>query len=179
MSWKKGTWAGLLLAAALQWPAAGAAAAETGSGITGAEMAGILQDAGYRAKLSTDQDGDPRIETRMSGVNVFVIFYDCKHDRCGSLQFAVALDLEEGSTLQAMNRFNAEYRYTRARLDDEMDPSLHFDFEVLHTARTAHIVSQVDLWEDILGQFLRTTGFNGSDDPDEDDAGDDPAASAG
>ena len=158
MAWKSGTWTGLLLAAALHWPAT-SAAAEAGRGITGAEMVRVLQDAGYRAELDTDDDGDPRIETRMSGVNVFVGFYDCKQDRCGSLQFAVALDLAQGSTLETMNRFNSGYRYAKAHLDEEMDPFLRFDFEILHTARDEHIASQIDMWEDLLGQFLRVTGY--------------------
>lgn len=162
MSWKNQKWMGLLLAAALYGPATGAAA-EAAAGITGAEMTRILQDAGYRAKLDKDDDGDPRIETRMSGVNVFVYFYDCKQDRCGSLQFAMAMDLEDGSTLEAMNRFNSSFRYVRAHLDNEMDPFLRFDFEVLHTARNEHILSQVDLWEDVLDEFLKSLDGEGDE----------------
>lgn len=161
MSMKNGMWSGLLLAAAL-WPAT-SAAADAGKTITGPEMVRILQDAGYRAKLDKDEDGDPRIETKMSGMNVYVSFYDCKQDRCGSLQFAVALDLADGTTLEAINDFNASYRYVRAHLDDEMDPFLRFDFEVLHTDHTAHIASQIDLWEDVLGAFLKATGSEGED----------------
>ena len=168
MGWKFGTWTGLLVAAVMSWPAT-SIAADTGGGITGAEMTSILQDAGYRAKLDKDKDGDPRIETRMSGVDVFVYFYDCKQGRCGSLQFAVAMDLEDGSTYQAMNRFNSSYRYVRANLDDEMDPFLRFDFEVLHTARNEHIASQIDLWEDVLGEFLESLG--GDDDGADEDGG--------
>lgn len=168
MSWKRGTWSGVLLAAALYCPAV--SAADTGSGITGAEMVRVLQDAGYKASLDKASDGDPRIVTKMSGVNVYVYFYDCKKDRCGSLQFTVGMDLEQGSTLEAMNRFNAEYRYGRAYLDDEMDPFLRFDFEVLHTARTEHIVSQIDIWEDVLNAFLKATRNGGGGDSGEDAA---------
>lgn len=159
-------WAGVCVASALCWPAIGAA--ETGGGITGPELVRVLQDAGYKAKLDKDGDGDPRIETSMSGAKVFVHFYDCKQDRCGSLQFLMAMDLKDGSTWEAMNRFNSEYRYGRAHLDDEMDPFLRFDFEVLHTARTEHIVSQIDIWEDVLNTFLKAIRNGG--DADSDDA---------
>lgn len=165
MSWKKATWSGVVLAAVLSWPTTGAA--DTGSGITGAEMARVLQDAGYKAKLDKDRDGDPRIETSMSGAKVFVSFYDCKQERCGSLQFLVAMDLKDGSTWEAMSRFNSEYRYGRAHLDDEMDPFLRFDFEVLHTSRTEHIVSQIDIWETVLNAFLQVTRGSGGNDSGE------------
>jgi hypothetical protein len=168
MSWKKATWSGVALAAVLSWPAIGAA--EVGGGITGPELVRVLQDAGYKAKLDKDSDGDPRIETSMSGAKVFVSFYDCKQDRCGSLQFVVAMDLKDGSTWEAMNRFNSEYRYGRAHLDEEMDPFLRFDFEVLHTARTEHIVSQIDIWEDVLNAFLKATRNGGGGDAGEDTA---------
>ena len=168
MSWKNQAWSCLLLAAALYCPASAAAAASS-AGITGPEMVRILQDEGYRAELGKDGEGDPRIETGMSGLNVFVYFYDCKEGRCGSLQFAVAMDLDDGATLEAMNRFNASYRYVRAHLDDEMDPFLRFDFEVLHTARTEHIVSQIELWEDVLDEFVESLGSNAGDDEDDDE----------
>jgi len=166
MTGSRNVWLGLLVAAGLAW--SGSSQAAAGKGISGPEVVSLLQEAGYRAKLSTDKDGDPKIETRMSGVNVFVTFYDCKQGRCGSLQFEVGLDLDEGSSLATVNAFNKEYRYARASLDDEMDPFLAFDFEVLHTDHTDHIVSQLDLWEDLLGEFLDATGFNGRGQDDTD-----------
>lgn len=164
-------WAGVLLAVALAWPATAATAIARPEGVSGAEVVKVLQDAGYRAQLDKDDDGDPRIVTKMSGATVHVVFYDCAQDRCGSLQLAVALDLEQGFTLEGVNRFNAQYRYARAHLDDEMDPFLQFDFEVLHSSPSEHIASQIALWEDVLGKFLQAT-----QDRDGADAGDDGAA---
>ena len=158
-------WAGVLLAVALAWPATVAAAVARPEGVSGAEVVKVLQDAGYRAQLDKDDDGDPRIVTKMSGATVHVVFYDCAQDRCGSLQLAVALDLDRGFTLEGINRFNSQYRYVRAYLDDEMDPYLQFDFEVLHTANSAHIASQLDLWEDVLGKFLQVTSNGEGVDP--------------
>jgi hypothetical protein len=126
----------------------------------------ILQDAGYRAKLETDKDGDPKIRTNMSGVDVYVAFYDCKQRRCGSLQLSVGLDLKDGTTYAVANRFNKDYRYARAYLDDEMDPFLQFDFEVLHARHAEHVASQIDVWEELLGVFMRVTGYL-----DDEDAG--------
>ncbi len=158
---------GWLLSAALLW--SGAAAADPAGRITGAELVKILQDEGYRAKLETDKEGDPVVRTKMSGVHVDVFFYDCEKDGCGSLQLSSGLDLEDGSSFAVMNKFNSEFRYAHGFLDDEMDPYLQFDFEILHTAHAEHIASQIGLWEDVLGEFLKATGFH-DDGAAEDDA---------
>jgi len=147
-----------VLLAAVLWCSATAQAAE-GRTISGPELVTILQDAGYRAELDKDDQGDPTIRTSMSGVTAYIHFYDCKQDRCGSLQLVAALDLKVGSTLDAVNKFNREYRYGRAYLDDEMDPFLAYDFEVLHAAHGDHIASQLDIWEQVLGDFLVAVGY--------------------
>lgn len=135
------------------------ASAQAGRGITGPEMVALLQAQGYRAKLGVDEEGDPKIDTAMSGVNATVFFYDCEDGRCGALQFRCGLDLEQGASLEVVNRFNRKYRYANAWLDDERDPFLEFDFEVLHARHAEHVGSQVELWVDLLDNFLLDTGF--------------------
>lgn len=157
-----------LLAAVLALAAwAPSAASAAGRGITAQEMAALLQEQGYKAKVEVDDDGDPMVRTRMGGVGVTVFFYDCNDQRCGSLQFQTGLDLEKGTTPAVTNRFNREYRYASAYLDEENDPFLQFDFEVLHTQHTEHVVSQIDVWEELLGEFLRATGYHGDGDDDD------------
>lgn len=152
----------VLLPLALLYAMAGAAAAAERT-ISGPEMVKILHDEGYQAKLSTDSDGDPQIESRMSGVTVYVRFYDCEQMRCGSLQLSVGLDLEKGSTMAVVNAFNREFRYARAYLDDEMDPYLKFDLELLHVDHAAYVASQIGIWEKLLGEFTLATGFRGAE----------------
>lgn len=154
---------GLLLPLALLWPAAGVAA-EAKSGVSGPEMSRIMQDEGYQAKLTTDGDGDPQIESRMDGMTTYVQFYDCEQGRCGSLQFSVGLDLENGTTAKVVNAFNKQFRYGRVYLDDEQDPFLKFDFEVVHADQARHVASQIETWELLLSEFARATGFRGSAD---------------
>lgn len=135
-------------------------AAEPGRGITGAEVVSILQAEGYKAKLETDSDGDPIVRTAMQGVTASVLFYDCKDGRCGSLQLRAGLDLSKGVSLETVERFNHGFRYGSAYRDDEQDPFLKYDFEVLHTQHAEHIASQLDMWDALLGEFLNHTGFN-------------------
>jgi hypothetical protein len=148
----------LLLAAAIATCATGSALAGT-KGVTGKEVADILQNEGYKAKLETDSVGDPIIRTSMSGVNVNILFYDCKNDRCDSLQFVTGFDLEDGTTNAVINKFNSDYRYAAAYLDDENDPFLRYDFTVDHSDHAEHIISQVGTWEDVLNSFIEATGY--------------------
>ena len=150
-----------LLAAVATGPALAGA-----HGVTGKEVADLLQDEGYRAKLETDSHGDPMIRTSMSGVTVSVMFYDCEKARCDSLQFVTGLDLDDGTTPEVINRFNETYRYGAAYLDEENDPFLRYDFTVDHADHAAHIMSQVGTWEDVLHSFLEATGYAGSDTTD-------------
>lgn len=146
-----------LLAAGLAQPVAAAPAEGT---ISGQEVLDVLQDEGYESTLGTDDSGDPIIRARMSDLTVFVLFYDCDGARCGSLQFLVGLDLDGDTSPAVVNRFNRDYRYAAAYLDDENDPFLKYDFEVLHTRHDKHIRSQLDIWRHMLTDFLSATGYS-------------------
>ncbi len=148
--------AGLIAAAMLAAPAK---AADEGRRVTGPQVAKLLQDMGYRATVGVDGEGDPKVDTAMGGVNVSVYFYDCVDGACGSLQLSIGLDLDDGTTHAVINAFNRRKRYSHAYLDDENDPFLAYDFEVLHTDFDAHVRSQVDLWESLLADFLVATGY--------------------
>jgi len=151
---------GAVWLAACLFASFGASAAEGKGRVSGEDVVRILQDEGYRAKLGTDGDGDPKIDTSMSGLDVTVWFYDCEAKRCGSLQFLVALDLKNGWTLEAANKFSNDYRYARLYLDEEKDPYMAFDFEVLNADPGPHIASQVDIFESLLDALAKDTGFD-------------------
>lgn len=153
-----------LLALLLSATPALPALADDGRGVTAEETAKILQDLGYRAKLGKDGVGDPMITSAMAGLTIYVYFYDCSEGRCGSLQLSVGLDLDDGTTHAVVNAFNTRYRYGRVYLDNENDPYLQFDFEVLHSNHVEHISSQVEIFERLLGDFARDTGFLGGHD---------------
>jgi len=148
--------AGMALAAS---PLLAAGAAAEGRGISSDEAMAVMRSMGLSPDLQVDGVGDPRIQFELNGLTSFVNFYDCKADRCGSLQLETALDLEHGTTLQAANVFNSRYRYVRLHLDDEMDPFLQYDFEVLHADHASHLRSQVEIFGQLLGGFTDAMGF--------------------
>ena len=51
-------------------------------------LVAALQNAGYKATLSKDNDGDPRIETASSGNTIQIVFSDCdNHASCKTIEF--------------------------------------------------------------------------------------------
>ena len=133
--------------------------ADAGRGVSGAEAMAVLQDMDLAPEMLEDGAGDPMIRFQLNELNAYLNFYDCNAGRCGSMQLEVGLDLEHGTTLQVANVYNSRYRYGRMALDDEMDPFLHYDFEVLHTNHAAQIRSQVEIFGQLLGDFTRSVGF--------------------
>lgn len=146
-----------LLAPLLALAATQASAAD---GVTGQEALAVLERMGLEGELGEDAVGDPQVRFGLDGLNVWLNFYDCGGSgRCGSLQLEVGLDLEQGTTLHVANAYNARYRYGRMLLDDEMDPFLQYDFEVLHTDPAAHIESQVRIFAQLLDDFTSAVDF--------------------
>jgi hypothetical protein len=148
-----GAWAAALVLAALCAVLPPSARGAEGKRITGPQLVTILQDLGYRATLDEDGIGEPMVRTGMGGYDVFVYFYECEAAACGSLQFVLGLDLEDGASFAAVDAFNRDKRWARAHLDDERDPFLRMDFEVLHADHRAHIASHVDVWEGLVADF--------------------------
>ena len=119
----------------------------------------MLQAMDLAPELRQDRAGDPQIKFVINDLNAYLNFYDCSEGRCGSLQLQVGLDLEHGTTLQVANVYNSRFRYGRVSLDDEMDPFLQYDFEVLHSDHAAQIRSQVEIFGQLLGDFTSSVGF--------------------
>lgn len=130
-----------------------------GGGVTGPQVVSVLERMDLDPELTTDSVGDPMVKFRINGLNAFANFYDCKDGTCGSLQLEVGIDMPDGVGLQMANVLNTRYRYIRVYLDDEMDPFIQYDFEVLHTDPAAHITSQVELYGGLLEKVTEAIDF--------------------
>lgn len=133
--------------------------ADAGRGVTGPEAMAVFEAMELEPELLADSAGDPMIRFRTNDLNAYMYFYDCQEERCGSLQLGVGLDLENGTSLHVANVFNTRFRYGRMLLDDEMDPFLRYDFEVLHSDHAAQIRSQIGMFSELLEDFTHSVGF--------------------
>jgi hypothetical protein len=120
------------MAAAAAMAASSFAVAHAQSRVTAARpqtIVSALEKAGYEAELGEDSEGDPKVRTTLSGLNVNILFYGC-NDRgasCRSLQLVVAFARDKPLSLQRVNDWNARERWGTMSLDEEGDPNVTFD----------------------------------------------------
>ncbi len=93
-------------------------------------VAAVLQDAGYRAELTKDQQGDPMIKSSSGGYEFEVFFYNCTDNAdCRTVQFHSGYSEASDASAEAMNEWNKAFRFGRAYVKDgiahlEMDVDL-------------------------------------------------------
>ncbi|MEO1044733.1 MAG: YbjN domain-containing protein [Pseudomonadota bacterium] len=121
-----------LLALALAMPWAAQAQADGDARMVTASnpqtVVEALQSAGYKAKLTVDNSGDPLVETSMSGWNVSVVFYDCSNNKnCESVQFYAIFDRPEPLPAALAVGWSARKRFGAVGLDEEGDPFIFWD----------------------------------------------------
>src|SRR5262245_37382425 len=114
----------------------------------------IIQDLGFQAKLEKDDAGDPVIRSSSNGVDFRIYFYECKNNkRCKSLHFSVGYDLADGSSLDAVQQWNADKRFASAYLDGESDPFLQMDINTDGGITEQNFENSFHLWQSLKGEF--------------------------
>src|SRR5262245_63466030 len=124
-------------------------------------LVAIIQELGFQAKLETDDIGDPVIRSSSGGVDFRVYFYECKNnERCKSLHFSVGYDLAAGSSLDAMQEWNADKRFASAYLDEDRDPFLQMDVNTDGGITQENFENSFQLWQSLKGEFEQFIGWN-------------------
>jgi Putative bacterial sensory transduction regulator len=91
-----------------------------------------LQDAGYRAKLGKDKDGDPMIESAANGYNFDIYFFGCEGAKdCDSLEFTAGFTAEPRFTAKFINDWNRANRFGYAFLADDGDFTMRYDVSTM------------------------------------------------
>jgi hypothetical protein len=119
--------------------------------ISVADLAKLLQDNGYRAKIVTNKD-QKYIVTGLQGVDVDVIFYDCKDDKCGAIQFAIFGKTDKVNA-QFANKWNLDWRYTKIALDTDGTFYMTMDMALDGGITTANILADLSLFDDSIARL--------------------------
>ncbi len=99
------------------------------------------------AELSTDSDGDPMLTGRIQGVKYSVYFYDCQdHKDCNSIEFS--LGYTDTFTADQANKWNAQYRWIKAYMQDGSTFEMDVDFGPGITR--AYLEEQFSRWESFV-----------------------------
>jgi hypothetical protein len=118
------------------------------------QLAGLIRDLGYRARVETDNVGDPMIVSSVGGTDFSILFYGCENGaNCTSLLFKVGFDLTEGATLEAVNAWNEKNLFGRAYLDDEADPWIEMPVNLFGGVSRENFEDSFDWWDVVVGRF--------------------------
>ena len=129
--------------------------------ITGADTEEVLNAArGYgSATLTKQTNGDPQITGKINGISYQVYFRNCTDNaNCEDLNFYLGfLDLKP--TLEVINDWNLNKRFSRAYLDPDKDACVEMDLDLVKGVSPEYLDSQFSLWNQILTQFAAHVGY--------------------
>jgi hypothetical protein len=122
-------------------------------GVTAAEVAAALKNAGYPADATADRSGEPFIRSS-TGKTLFIVhFFQCGPElRCGSVEFTASFRHKLASPV-TIGAWNRERRFTRAFEDGRGIPWLAMDIETSHGMTTEGLQANVTRWIAALNSF--------------------------
>ncbi|KRA45753.1 YbjN domain-containing protein [Devosia sp. Root635] len=130
--------------------------------LTGADTSEILNAArGYgAATLTTQSNGDPQITGKIEGITYQIYFRNCTNNAdCEDLNFYLGfLDLKP--TLEVINDWNYNKRFSRAYIDQDDDACVEMDLDLVKGVTAEYLDSQFGLWAMVVGQFAEHVGYN-------------------
>ena len=122
------------------------------------EMEAILKEAGYRYER-VKKDAELFFLLRLGGLKAGLFLMDCKEGRCGSLQLYAGFNMEKPPTLEWINAWNREKRFSRAYLDKDGYPVLESELDLEGGVTQRAIISFLETFEISLSRFATWIGF--------------------
>jgi hypothetical protein len=122
-------------------------------------MEAILREVGYRYERRRETGELVVFSLRMRDLGASLFLVDCKGGRCGSLQLFAGFSMRNPPTLQRINAWNQEKRFSRAYLDKDGDPVLESDLRLTDGVTRETVVSFLKIFEISLSAFATWIGF--------------------
>lgn len=144
---------GIALAVTLASGAAQARDIPTG-GFTIDDVVAWLQGSGYKAQIVQGSDGKSHVATASGGVNFGVYMFDCKSDRCGSIQFSAGFATHGKFEVSKMNEWNRDNRWARGYFDNTNDPWVEYDIDLTPGGSYELLNDELATWNSTLGRFV-------------------------
>lgn len=119
-----------------------------------------MMNAGYRAELTTDDQGNPKIIGTASKSTYWILFLDCQASSgCLGVEFYVSYSLDQKPSLEQVNDFNNDFRYIRAFTNDQGQPRMMMDVLVRDGGLDKEtFLEYVRLWTVIMPSFEEMIG---------------------
>lgn len=128
-----------------------------------AQIAELLQQEGYLAKIENRGEDNIFISSKSEGLTWIVDFYGCvKRKNCSSIQFTTGFTFDKKAkpTLEKLNSWNRDKRYVAAYADTDGDPHLFYDINLAEGISETTFKKSLDTWTTILGNFAKYIGYN-------------------
>ena len=123
-------------------------------------VAAALQALGYRALLTTDDYGDPKIVSGASGAMFEIWFYGCEEAAdCKDLQFYGGFDTERAFTAEEMNDWNLDQLVGQAYVDENGHPRISLALPGATDLTPAAFERMVMRWDAAFGTFVNFVEF--------------------
>lgn len=146
----------LLLAA----PAPGPAAAQTanlGGMITGNDVDRIAEIArayGPAERRFDDAEEGPWIRAEIDGIVYTITFLNCQNAaNCTSVQFRAWWNSEGAHSVEQMNQWNRDRRFSAAYLDSRDNATIEFDVNLAGGVTAVNFDDTVQWWRAVLTEF--------------------------
>lgn len=123
--------------------------------LTGSDTAEILNAARRfgSAQLASQANGDPIINGRIEAISYQVYFRNCTDNAdCEDLNFYAGF-LDNQPTLEAINAWNRDKRFSRAYIDEDQDACVEMDLDLVQGVTAEHLDAQFGLWAMVLAEF--------------------------
>jgi hypothetical protein len=128
-------------------------------GMTIEELVTWLKDGGYSAIIQNEDDGSRSIYSSTNNQNFHIYVYDCKDDRCASIQFSSGFDTKGTFNTKKMNDWVRDNRWTRAYVDKSNDPWVEFDVDLAPGGTYEMLDDEFGIWRDSLKHFRKYIGW--------------------
>jgi Putative bacterial sensory transduction regulator len=127
-------------------------------GFTSDDVVAWLQGQGYKAQIK-NQNGKKSVVSAADGVEFQIDLYDCKGDRCGSMQFTTAWATHGHFDTTKMNDWNRNERWARGFFDSSNDPWLQYDVDLTPGGTYELLNDQFAIWNKLLSSFIKRYGL--------------------
>ena len=137
--------------------APGAQSLQLGGILTGLDIDRIVQIAAAYgpAERRTDEfDGSAWIRAESDGIIYSIAMRNCQDGQnCTSVQFRAWWNSEGAHTLQAMNDWNRERRFSSAYLDSDDNATISYDVNLAGGVTAVNFDDTVQWWLAVLDEF--------------------------
>ena len=129
--------------------------------ITGADTDAILDAAKVLgvAGMTSQPNGDPLINGVVDDVAYQIYFKNCTANAaCEDLNFYAGFR-DNQPTLDVINNWNRDKRFSRAYVDEVGDAVVEMDLDLVQGVTPAYLASQMNLWSLVVSQFTAHIGY--------------------